>query len=251
MASLSEAIKRHKAFSALRNLGLSEYETLTYLALIARREATPKIISELTGIPYTKVYEILNRLRSKGWVEVVLEKPLVYAARAPQEVLSELHENFKKRVEETKTILEGFLRETERGTLPAQIYVVRSQSALKKAVFEVVEEAKKELRALIATQHMAEMLLHLLAGREVDVRILARKGISIGSRTGVRTVRGILPLDLLIADEEKMILGLGRILGSLRPKIYGVLISDKEIVETTIGYFDFLWSITGLRQRAD
>jgi hypothetical protein len=53
--------------STLLELGLNRYEARVYQALIAEGTSTAKTISNITGIPYGKVYEVINSLAAKGF----------------------------------------------------------------------------------------------------------------------------------------------------------------------------------------
>ncbi len=55
-----------KADRALREIGLTEYETMTYLALVKAGELTANDVSNSTTIPYSKVYTVLDTLEKRG-----------------------------------------------------------------------------------------------------------------------------------------------------------------------------------------
>lgn len=57
----------------LSGIGLAEYESRAYIALLKRNPSTPYEIAHASGIPSSKVYEALNRLVEKGIVSAVDE----------------------------------------------------------------------------------------------------------------------------------------------------------------------------------
>jgi sugar-specific transcriptional regulator TrmB len=57
-----------KALTHLGELGLSEYEGRAYISLLRNSPATAYEISKHSGIPTSKVYEVLKRLSAKGMI---------------------------------------------------------------------------------------------------------------------------------------------------------------------------------------
>lgn len=74
----------------LQKLGLSQYESKTLVVLLSTREANAKHICEFSGIPHTKVYQVLGRLGDKGLVDCTMGKPRKYRAAKPGSVLNKL-----------------------------------------------------------------------------------------------------------------------------------------------------------------
>lgn len=74
--------------SALKEMGLSEEEARVYSALLSREKGAVGDISQATGYSRTKTYGIMDRLFSKGWLEVVDDNPKTYQAVDPKKVLS-------------------------------------------------------------------------------------------------------------------------------------------------------------------
>ena len=73
------------AKKVLHEVGLTEYETRAYLILLEQGVMTASEVSEHGGIPYSKVYETLNSLEKKGWVEAERGRPTRYFPKAPSE----------------------------------------------------------------------------------------------------------------------------------------------------------------------
>jgi sugar-specific transcriptional regulator TrmB len=62
-------------------LGLTEYEARAYVAIVSIGEGGISDISQQSGIPRSRVYDIMDRLATKGFVEVGAMKPLVPSGR--------------------------------------------------------------------------------------------------------------------------------------------------------------------------
>ncbi len=60
----------HGLLQRLREIGLGEYEAKLYLALVKRHPASGYELARASGVPSSKVYEVLGRLREKELVFV-------------------------------------------------------------------------------------------------------------------------------------------------------------------------------------
>lgn len=61
-------------------LGLTEYETKTYLCLVKVGTLNAGRISKLAEIPHSKTYEMLTRLERRGLIEVKKGRPMSFKA---------------------------------------------------------------------------------------------------------------------------------------------------------------------------
>ncbi len=68
----------------LMQLGLTEYEARAYVAMVTIGEGGISEISQQSGMPRSRVYDIMERLARKGFVEVGAIKPLRYRAVDPE-----------------------------------------------------------------------------------------------------------------------------------------------------------------------
>jgi len=57
--------------SKMTGLGLSEYEAKTYLSLLRESPSTAYEIGKHSGVPSSKIYEILKKLTEKGMISIV------------------------------------------------------------------------------------------------------------------------------------------------------------------------------------
>ncbi len=77
----------------LMELGLSEYEAKAYLSLLRESPATAYEIAKSSGVPTSKVYEVLKRLIEKGIISIIEERKIKrYVPIEPDEFLNK-HKN--------------------------------------------------------------------------------------------------------------------------------------------------------------
>lgn len=94
---------------------LNLYEAKIYIALLSRGISTPGELSELSGVPRSRSYDILESLERKGLAVIQAQekgKPMSYAAVAPSAVIEKFKENLSAQVERESKRLEK-LKERE------------------------------------------------------------------------------------------------------------------------------------------
>jgi len=85
----------------LRDLGLSEYDSRTYRALLDRGPATAKELSASSEVPMGRIYDVLNGLESNGLVRSqAASRPKKYVAVEPDTALDRLVEARKRELDQ-------------------------------------------------------------------------------------------------------------------------------------------------------
>ncbi len=85
----------------LRDLGLSEYESRAYRALLDVGPATAKELSEASGVPMGRVYDVLNSLeRHRLARSQAASRPKKYLAVEPDAALDRLLEEKQRELDE-------------------------------------------------------------------------------------------------------------------------------------------------------
>src|SRR3989338_4811247 len=90
-----------KTLDALRTIGLNKYERNLWTALLSRGSATARELADISNVPRSRCYDVLESLAERGFVVVQPGKPLRYVAIHPREAL----ERSKKKIQEDATEL--------------------------------------------------------------------------------------------------------------------------------------------------
>jgi len=74
---------------SLRAIGLTDYEISIYLTLISKGPMDARELSEASGVPYSRIYNILTQLeKDKKWIiKEEASRPSRYFAKSPDEAL--------------------------------------------------------------------------------------------------------------------------------------------------------------------
>lgn len=90
-------ILKDEFLSRLRKIfGLNLYEVRVWTALLSRGVSTAGELSDISGVPRSRTYDILESLEKKGFVVMKLGKPIKFVALKPTEVVERVKRNVVK-----------------------------------------------------------------------------------------------------------------------------------------------------------
>jgi sugar-specific transcriptional regulator TrmB len=147
----------------LRKMGLNAYETDAYLALLEGGQLTAMEISREAKVPYSKIYEVLNSLKQKGWIKSTETRPSKYYPVPPLEAAAAA----KRRLEdEYQSWEQGLVEELqplyEKRELVERpdILILHGQQAVLTKIEEVLTKGNREI--MIAAPAFARPLIALV-----------------------------------------------------------------------------------------
>lgn len=91
---------------------LNIYETKVWLALLGKGTASAGEIAEMSGVPRSRTYDVLESLEKKGFAIVKIGKPVKYLGVKPKMILEKLKNNVRRNAEERIISLSG-IKQTE------------------------------------------------------------------------------------------------------------------------------------------
>ncbi|PVX23262.1 MAG: transcriptional regulator [Candidatus Bathyarchaeum sp.] len=172
---VSEDAKR-----VLHEVGLTEYETRAYLILLEQGVMTASEVSEHGRIPYSKVYETLNSLEKKGWLEAEKGRPTRYFPKAPTESLEAARLRLEDMVNGWKHVVMGELQplyEKRELMEKPDMWILRGEFSIMAKLQEMMGIVKSEL--LIAVPAFAKPFvdasvsaLGQVRASNVDVKVM-------------------------------------------------------------------------------
>jgi len=165
-APVSEDAKK-----VLHEVGLTEYETKAYLTLLERGVMTASEVSEFGGVPYSKVYETLNSLERKGWVEVERGRPSRYFPKAPSEALEAARLQLEGMITGWKRVVMGELQplyEKRELLEKPDIWILRGEFSIMAKLQEMLDIVKSEL--LVAVPPFAKTFVDASVSTLAQVR---------------------------------------------------------------------------------
>jgi len=168
-----------KIESLLFELGLNKYEARVYITLIAEGVSTAKTISDITNIPYGKVYEIINSLALKGFVTTLPTKPMKCKAVSPREVIQLVKKNMATKLKKVEEVMlsemEPLYSRSKEFKEPKGIFwILNGRSMINKKIEEMVGEARSHIHIFTS----ANGLKRLQAIKQ-SLRTAKKRGVQI------------------------------------------------------------------------
>ena len=147
-----------EATDALERIGLSRYEALVFLNLARAGAATAGEVARASGVNRVQTYRALESLEARGLVEVTLDRPRRYAARALSEAFEMIAEEKRSELEKLnairKTLVEAWPRISGRSREQpsVRLQVIKGRTQIYRAIRKVVGDAREEVLAFTTTK---------------------------------------------------------------------------------------------------
>ena len=150
--------------SVLKGLGLTMYEAQAYLTLISLISSTASEVAEKSGIPRSKIYDVLKGLTKKNFIDVEDGRPLTYNVKSPVEVLGREKEKIDTKIDDTITRLTNIY---ENGMTQVQAPIWR--------IYGVEKIINQEVEIITKSKTSINMRIGFLFGGEGEALIKAFK----------------------------------------------------------------------------
>jgi sugar-specific transcriptional regulator TrmB len=156
----------------LTDLGFTEYEAKTYLALLRQSPLTGYAVARASGVPRSKIYEVLASMVERGDVLVSYGEPVQYAPKQPKELIESRRRTAEKRFSAAEEGLEHFLDQNIPNDL---IWDIRGRDEILYRLREVIGRADKQILLGIWEEDVPEIreALALAARRGVTISVVA------------------------------------------------------------------------------
>jgi len=169
---------------------LNIYEAKVWMALLSRGVASAGEIAEISDVPRSRTYDVLESLEKQGFAIEKLGKPVKYIAVKPASILEKLKNNASKEIEERISSLENLRSTNEYSELevlykqgiapisPADLSgAVRGSGNVDSQIREMMEKAEQEvilvttLQALKHEQRFLRPMVDKLQKKGVNIKI--------------------------------------------------------------------------------
>lgn len=89
-------IVQQELIKKIKDFGLNSYEAKIWTALLSRGVSSAGELSEISNVPRSRTYDVLESLEKKGFIMMKLGKPIKYMAISPNEVIDRI----KKKIQD-------------------------------------------------------------------------------------------------------------------------------------------------------
>lgn len=155
----------------LIRLGLSEYEAKAYIATVALGEGKIKEISEESGVPRSKTYDVMEKLAARGFVEAGNSNPICYRANEPRKASNHLMEEIVSANEEVVNYLDEVSRRAEKRDNP--IWTLKGDWAIDNKICEMIDSAQNDVHLVCTHRHLIHYAKQIsMASEAKSVKVL-------------------------------------------------------------------------------
>lgn len=159
---------KESIYQTLKNLHFTEYEAKAYLTLLEESPLTGYAVAKNSGVPRSKIYEVLDSLAVRGDI-------LVSPGNTPQYTpvpAKELIKNRRREAEENFELAEKSLAEYEQSANDREnIWNIMGSSEILDKVKDCIGSAKKRILLEIWKEEYLEL--------ESELREAAKKGVDV------------------------------------------------------------------------
>jgi HTH-type transcriptional regulator, sugar sensing transcriptional regulator len=253
-----ELVKKLKGY-----FDLNIYETKVWLALLSKGISSAGEIAEISGVPRSRTYDVLESLEKRGFVIQKLGKPVKYIAVKPEIVIEKLKNNTIKDAEEKVKTLSTLPETTEyreletlhkSGIEPIKNHElstsIKGRTNLYLQIKHLMESAEKSVCVsssvfeLMSKQKMFKEIFDKLKKRNVDVKVMVpdsdEEAKKLSKKMGVTIKSRPINARFVIADKEELIF-------TIRPTNvhedfdYGVWINSPFFTNSLVYMFELAW----------
>ncbi|MCX6819187.1 MAG: hypothetical protein NT129_04285 [Candidatus Aenigmarchaeota archaeon] len=80
-------VASQRTLDSLKTIGLNKYERNLWVALLSRGASTAGELSDISNVPRSRCYDVLESLAGKGFIVIQPGKPIKYVVKSPREAL--------------------------------------------------------------------------------------------------------------------------------------------------------------------
>ncbi len=172
------------------HFNLNIYETKVWLALLSKGIASAGETAELSGVPRSRTYDVLESLEKAGFAIAKLGKPVKYIAVKPTTVVEKLKMNAVRKADENVSLLSN-LKETKEYVELEELYktgiepvkhsnlsgAIKGKANILNHLKELLDSAKDEVIICTSASEVNEKsrifssLFSSLNKKKVDVKV--------------------------------------------------------------------------------
>ncbi len=238
---------------------LNEYEVKIWTALLSKGVATAGELAEMSEVPRSRSYDVLESLEKRGFVVVKLGKPIRYLAIKPEDVLSRVKKEIVSSAEYkvksmTNVAKEDFFGELnllyKNGIDSVDVSTLSGLIQGRKNIYNqldsMVRNAKESVvistsaDGLIRKGDMFRALFKKLSKKGVDVRISSPgKDAELNKIVGLKNLKG-LDSRFVLVDGKELLFMLTK--DDVHDKAdVGVWVNSEFFVNSMKNMFDAAW----------
>jgi sugar-specific transcriptional regulator TrmB len=168
---------RTELIPILQNLGFTEYEAKVYLALLKQSPLSGYAVARSSGVPRSKVYEVLHGMVERGEVLVSYGEPTQYAPLSAKELIAKRRSTTESLLQTAEDALEEYATD---GVGNSLIWAISGREEILARMREVITRAERQILLEVWPEDAPEVRDALAAAADsgVEITVIAYKGVN-------------------------------------------------------------------------
>jgi len=228
------------AIERFKQLGLTDYQSRVLYALLKKKSCKISDIASSSGVPNTRIYDVVNQLIEKKFVMKISDKPKAYRVRNVDQVLDTLLEEKNNEISKIKqdvSLMKEFFKFEDSMDETKLINVDRDKD-LAHLLIEEFGKAKKEIVGFghkeLENKKLQETLKN--ASSKVNVKLIAHPDLNVNLDFVKARHHDMCAY---VVDNSKLIIGFGE---GAKAYNLGVLHNQDSLKNMVKTHFDNLWN---------
>jgi len=159
-----------KTLDALKTIGLNKYERNLWIALLSRGASTVGELADISNVPRSRCYDVLQSLTDRGFVILQPGKPMKYVAVGPREAFERAKKKISERtveiidkierLQKSDTIkeLEKIHKDSMKIIKPEDLAgALKGRYAMLQQTETMMKKAKKSIKLVTTSSGLAEL----------------------------------------------------------------------------------------------
>jgi sugar-specific transcriptional regulator TrmB len=251
--------------ACLTDLGMSEREARVYLALLNKRYATATELQKLSGVPQSKVYEIIDNLVRHGYcLERKVGRKRTFEIIDPKITLTQSFASLQKKLKDSfkqKKKLEGLFAASEQITEPLEyIEILRGNETIHRRYCQLVRGTNEELLGFGRGPYACDTNERSAEQDREEEEVLDRGGVmrwvyelkipddewlyptldTLQRKGAEIRVAQHLPIKMMIFDRQHLLVAEEEP-SIISPELTMSIVKQRTIVKAFIALFEFFW----------
>jgi len=215
---------------ALQSLGFTKNDSKVLLALAKYKIMSPADIAKFSGVDRARVYDSLNRLIERGFIQKEpVKRGANYKIIPLAKIFKTIRDNYKKRIEDTLTIEKAITElEIDQEESEPRVWAINSRDKIRKKVRELISSAQNRIYFIITP----DLLIKELGGHEWILKEIWSKKFA----SNMEVVIALKYFDELKEDIKKLLKISVKIHSIEGDNVipFGLLIADYGFLLTTL-----------------
>ncbi len=259
-------IVQQELLKKIKDFGLNSYEAKIWTALLSRGVSSAGELSDISNVPRSRTYDVLESLEKKGFVMMKLGKPIKYMAVSPSEVIDVI----KKKIKEESNRQEVSMEELRKSEVLEQLTQLHTTGIdmieptelvgmikSRDNVYDYMESMLKKAEKTVYITTSSDGIIRKITQLEKVMKKAADKGVSIkilvsGMKDvdkiekqlkGIAEVKVISELKsrFILVDDDKLLFFITNDKDVHPTYDVAVWIETSFFAESMKGFFELMW----------